>query len=203
MALAIKIEVPWDQANQQHACRLELLDSDGQAVLVDTGEGEQPIFIEAGFEVGRPAGVKPGTPIDLPLAINIPPFPLEPSGRYEWRLTIDGESDADWRVVASRPRSRGRLTARENALHLNEAEGQTLFFFGSDPFRRSDCRPKRGAKKCLTQKKGSGTHALGANEAKGQTLTTREKRPDPKERVRLASLLPQPVTLPPGAVLRN
>ena len=101
MALAIKIEVPWDQANQQHACRLELLDSDGQAVRVDTGEGEQPIFIEAGFEVGRPAGVKPGTPIDLPLAINIPPFPLEPSGRYEWRLTINGESDEDWRVAFS------------------------------------------------------------------------------------------------------
>jgi hypothetical protein len=101
MALAIKIEVPWDQANQQHACRLELLDSDGQPVHVDTGEGEQPIFIEAGFEVGRPAGVKPGTPIDLPLAINIPPFPLEAGGRYEWRLTIDGEADEDWRVAFS------------------------------------------------------------------------------------------------------
>ena len=101
MALAIKIEVPWDQANQQHACRLELLDSDGRPVLVDTGDGEHPIFIEAGFEVGRPPGVKPGTPIDLPLAINIPPFPLEPGGRYEWRLTIDGEGDADWRVAFS------------------------------------------------------------------------------------------------------
>lgn len=105
MALAIKIEVPWDQANQQHQCRLELLDSDGQPVLVDTGEGEQPIFIEAGFEVGRPPGVKPGTPIDLPLAINIPPFPLEAGGRYEWRLSIDGQTDDDWRVAFStRPR---------------------------------------------------------------------------------------------------
>ena len=29
MALAIKIEVPWDQANHPHTCRLELLDSEG------------------------------------------------------------------------------------------------------------------------------------------------------------------------------
>ncbi len=105
MALAVKIEVPWDQANQQHSCRLELLDSDGQPVEVEAENGEQPIFIEAGFEVGRPVGVKPGTPIDLPLAINIPPFPLEPGNRYEWRLSIDGRSDDDWRVAFStRPR---------------------------------------------------------------------------------------------------
>src|SRR5205814_8751716 len=86
----------------------------------------------------------------------------------------------------------------------NEAEGQTLFFFGSDPFRRSDCRPKRGAKKCLTQKKGSGTHALGANEAEGQTLFVfgsdpfrrsdcrprrgAKKCPDPKESGRRSCL---------------
>lgn len=101
MALAIKIEVPWDQANQQHQCRLELLDSDGQPVVVEGPDGEQPIFIEAGFEVGRPVGVKPGTPIDLPLAINIPPFPLQPGGRYEWRLSIDGQTDDDWRAAFS------------------------------------------------------------------------------------------------------
>jgi hypothetical protein len=101
MALAIKIEVPWDQANQPHTCRLELLDSDGQAVETETPEGEQAIFFEANFEVGRPAGVKPGTPIDLPLAVNIPPVPLEPGGRYEWRLSIDGEAQPDWRVAFS------------------------------------------------------------------------------------------------------
>jgi uncharacterized protein DUF6941 len=105
MALAIKIEVPWDQANTPHTCRLELLDSDGQPVEAETEEGEHPIFFEAGFEVGRPPGVKPGTPIDLPLAVNMPPVPLEPGGRYEWRLSIDGRTEPDWRVAFStRPR---------------------------------------------------------------------------------------------------
>jgi hypothetical protein len=105
MALAIKIEVPWDQANTPHSCRLELLDSDGQPVEAETPEGEQPIVFEASFEVGRPPGVKQGTPIDLPLAVNMPPVPLEPGGRYEWRLLIDGRTEPDWRVAFStRPR---------------------------------------------------------------------------------------------------
>ena len=35
------------------------------------GRGGPAIEIGGEFEVGRPAGVKPGTPIDLPLAINL------------------------------------------------------------------------------------------------------------------------------------
>jgi len=102
MALAIKIEVPWDQANQPHVCRLELLDSDGQPINAETPDGDEAeIFFEANFEVGRPVGVKPGTPIDLPLAVNIPPLPLQPGGRFEWRLSIDGRTEADWRVAFS------------------------------------------------------------------------------------------------------
>jgi hypothetical protein len=101
MALAIKIEVPWDQTNRHHQCRLELIDSDGQPVTTETPDGEQPIVFEAGFEIGRPAGLKPGTPLDLPLAVTVPPLQLEAGGRYEWRLSIDGDSEDDWRVAFS------------------------------------------------------------------------------------------------------
>ena len=107
MALAIKIEVPWDRANQKHQCQIELLDADGQAVTLETPEGPRPVQMSADFEVGRPPGLKPGTPIDLPLAINVGPMPIPPGGRYEWRLTIDGETQDDWRVVFStRPAAR-------------------------------------------------------------------------------------------------
>jgi hypothetical protein len=57
--------------------------------------------MSADFEVGRPPGLKPGTPIDLPLAINVGPMPIPPGGRYEWRLSIDGETQDEWRVVFS------------------------------------------------------------------------------------------------------
>jgi hypothetical protein len=86
--LAIKVEVPWEATNRPFRLRLELLDSDGQQVLLPSAEQQsQPLFFETQFEVGRPAGVKPGTPLDWPFAINFGPLPLA-AGRYEWRCTI-------------------------------------------------------------------------------------------------------------------
>jgi len=96
MGIAVKIEVPWDQANIQHTFRLTLVDTDEQAVLVPGAE--QPVQVEGQFEVGRPPGLKPGTPLDFALAVNVPPLPLQPDSRYVWRLLIDGKSDEDWYV---------------------------------------------------------------------------------------------------------
>jgi hypothetical protein len=96
-AIALKFEVPWDRANQRHEIELELLTGDGDPVLVPGPDGEPiPLRIEGQLEVGRPAGLKPGTPIDAAMAINLGPLPLEPDRRYQWRLSIDGEHDEDW-----------------------------------------------------------------------------------------------------------
>jgi hypothetical protein len=94
-AIAIYIQVPWDQTNFGHRFRLELLDADGQPVL---GGEEKPVMVEGNFEVGRPAGLKPGTPIDVPLALNVGPMRLPPDSRFEWRLTLDGETGDTWRL---------------------------------------------------------------------------------------------------------
>jgi hypothetical protein len=101
-AIAAYIQVPWDRTNVQHEFRLELIDADGDPVSLEGPDGEvQPVTIEGAFEVGRPVGVRPGTPIDVPLALNIGPLGLPPGGRYEWRLAIDGETDDDWRLAFS------------------------------------------------------------------------------------------------------
>ncbi|MGH3022315.1 MAG: DUF6941 family protein [Gaiellaceae bacterium] len=99
-AIALLIQVPWDQANTKHTLRIELLDADGQLLTGENPEGQEgPTgLIEGGFEVGRPAGLKPGTPIDAPLAIPIPPLNIPPGGRYEWRLHIDDETREEWRL---------------------------------------------------------------------------------------------------------
>ena len=94
--IALLIQVPWDQANTVHSFSVELLDSDGAPVVVESEEEEeQPVAFGGEFEVGRPPGIKPGTPLDFPVAVNSTPMPLEP-GRYEWRLTIDGSAREDW-----------------------------------------------------------------------------------------------------------
>ncbi len=100
-AIAIQVLVPWDMANQRHDMRLELLDTDGQPVTVDTPVGEQPLVIENQFEVGRPPGHRPGTPIDMTMAINLGPIPLAPGNRYEWRLSIGEETREEWTLPFS------------------------------------------------------------------------------------------------------
>lgn len=100
MALAIRLSVPWDRANEPHTITATLLDEDGETV--DPGEG--PITVEGIVEVGRPAGVKPGTPLDSPFVLSFPPLPLE-AGRYVWELEAEGATlaRAAFTVLAEAP----------------------------------------------------------------------------------------------------
>ena len=97
-AIALKIEVDWNDANRRHQFHLELLDADGQAVRLPTPEGEQTVEVRGDFEVGRPAGLIPGTPLDAAIAINIGPLPLTPGRRFVWRVTINGHTTPEWEV---------------------------------------------------------------------------------------------------------
>ncbi|MGI9120008.1 MAG: DUF6941 family protein [Acidimicrobiales bacterium] len=99
MAIAMKIDVPWDQTNQRHRWVLDLVDQDAQPIVVTTPEGERPVRISGDFEVGRPAGLAQGTPIDLPLAISVGPIPLPPGSRCVWQLSIDGQADPAWTLA--------------------------------------------------------------------------------------------------------
>jgi Family of unknown function (DUF6941) len=100
-AVALKLEVPWDQANTKHTFDLSLLDADGNPVVVPTPQGEQAIQLGGEFEVGRPAGLIPGTPIDITMAISLGPLPLPAGSRFTWRLTIDNTAEDDWYVSFS------------------------------------------------------------------------------------------------------
>lgn len=99
MAIAIKIDVPWDQATAPHRWVLDLIDEDGHPVTTPSPEGGRPVRVSGNFEVGRPETVAEGTPIDLPLAINIGPLALPAGRRCVWRLSIDGRSAPDWQVA--------------------------------------------------------------------------------------------------------
>lgn len=94
LGIAIRIEVPWDRANVQHEWRLELLDEDGQPVRAQ----DRPIVVAGKFEAGRPAGLRPGTPLNVPLAINFATLPLQPGHSYTWQLSINGQIRNEWRA---------------------------------------------------------------------------------------------------------
>lgn len=104
-AIAMLLEVPWNEANQRFQFKLELLSEDAQPVLMPTPEGERPLVLDGAFEVGRPAGARVGMPLNVPIAINLPHLPLQPDRVYVWRLSIDGRTDEDWRLTfTTRPR---------------------------------------------------------------------------------------------------
>jgi len=112
-AVAVLIEVPWDQTNTKHRVLIELLDVDGESVEVEQPDGSsEPVKAESMLEVGRPPGVKPGTAQNAALAVNVGPLPLEPGSQYVSRLSIDGHSEDDWSLVfQTRPNGPQALAA--------------------------------------------------------------------------------------------
>lgn len=99
MALALLVAVPWDQANQRFNLTAKLMTADGEQVQV---EG-QDVTAGGDLEVGRPAGIKPGTPLNLPLALKFQGVSLPPGG-YRWEVHIDGT------LMASAPFRAGPTT---------------------------------------------------------------------------------------------
>lgn len=101
-AVVAFIRVPWDRTNVPLDVSMELVDDDGRPVLLPgPPEGElAPIMdFRTQLEVGRPAGVAPGTPIGSSFAVNLQPMPLPP-GRYSWRLEVaEGRFSASFSVV--------------------------------------------------------------------------------------------------------
>lgn len=105
-AIAGIIEVPWSQTDGVHELRFELIDLDGNPILIQTPDGVQPVRIDAAFEVQPAADARVGAYSPFPFVVNSPPLPLPPGSHLEWRATIDGRQHEDWRLAFStRPAS--------------------------------------------------------------------------------------------------
>ena len=91
-AVAMKVGVDAHEFNREHHWELFLEDADGQPVRFDTPDGPQAIEVRGDFSAGAPEAVPVGTPVDVPIAVNFGPIPLQNGSRFTWRLVIDGES---------------------------------------------------------------------------------------------------------------
>jgi hypothetical protein len=88
LAVALKIDVDWHEADRSHHWELFLEDADGQPVMI---EGS-PVEVRGEFAVPRPPDLPEGSPVAVAAAVNVGPIPLPPGTRYVWRLIINGES---------------------------------------------------------------------------------------------------------------
>lgn len=89
MALAIKLSIPWSRANESHHIEAMLVTEAGDDVL---HEG-QPIRADGAIEVGRPPGLRHGTPLDAVFVLSFQNLSLEPGG-YVWELRERRASEA-------------------------------------------------------------------------------------------------------------
>jgi hypothetical protein len=95
--VAVLFHIPWQRTNEKISFTLKLLDEDGTAVIQPGPNGAQEVRAGGQFEAGRPAGLAPGTEINVPVAFNTV-LQLSPGGRYTWVLEIDEQADDEWRL---------------------------------------------------------------------------------------------------------
>jgi hypothetical protein len=97
-AVVGKIDVPWHLREEEHALRLDLVDTDGSPFLVPQPELNPLVLPLQSFDpawVGD--DIKPGTSLDWPFAANVGPgLPLAPNTRYEWRIVINDVVEDGW-----------------------------------------------------------------------------------------------------------
>jgi hypothetical protein len=98
-SVAFILHVPWDETNRKIKWTLDLLSGDGKPVVIQTGSDSfSNIHMENEIEVGRPPGIKQGSSINVPFAVNVGPLPLSANSTFEWVLRV---RDKQWRVAFS------------------------------------------------------------------------------------------------------
>ncbi len=95
--IALLFHVPWQNTNEKTLFTLRLVNEDGQPVTQPGQPGDQPIQVGGQFEAGRPAGIAPGTDINVPIAFNTV-LRLVPGQRFTWVLEIESRADEAWRL---------------------------------------------------------------------------------------------------------
>jgi hypothetical protein len=89
MSLAVKLSVPWSRSNERIHFEARLITDQGEHV---EQEGE-PVLAEGNLELGRPPGLRPGTPLDATFVLNFHGLNLS-TGGYVWELRIDDAAAA-------------------------------------------------------------------------------------------------------------
>ncbi len=94
MSLAVKLTVPWSRANEKIHMQATLVTDHGEDVLQEGPDGaSNPVRAEGDLELGRPPGLRPGTPLDATFVLNFEGLDLD-AGGYVWQLEVGGDMAA-------------------------------------------------------------------------------------------------------------
>ena len=84
LAIALVLEVGYNEALKPHHLEIVLRREDGQDV------GPRAI---ATFNVGHPPWLEPGAPVTVPLAFEQQGIVFDSYGRFEWVVYVDGDQE--------------------------------------------------------------------------------------------------------------
>ncbi len=82
LAVVVTLEVPYDQAMQEHRLLVELVTEDGEAT---------PYRAEGLFRLGHPPMLARGAPVFQTSSLTFPMLRFERPGRYAWMVSCDGD----------------------------------------------------------------------------------------------------------------
>ena len=85
LALAVKMALPWTDADRAVPLEAALLTEDGHAV----DAGGEPVRFTAEVQASRSEDLPPGTPLDVAVAIRFANMVLAPGG-YRFEVSVDG-----------------------------------------------------------------------------------------------------------------
>lgn len=88
MSLAVKLSVPWSRTNERIHIEGVLITDQGEEVTQEDG---QAIRAECDMELGRPPGLRPGTPLDATFVLDFQALDLSVGG-YVWELRLGGRT---------------------------------------------------------------------------------------------------------------
>jgi len=85
LTLAVRVRIPWQMTTQQISFRVLVLDADRQALVPDP-------LIQGEFEVGRPAGSRPGDELAIQFVVPLTGFPVQQEGTIYFHLIIEDQT---------------------------------------------------------------------------------------------------------------
>jgi hypothetical protein len=99
-AVAVFVEAEWNECNKPHDFVLELVDAEGNLVMVPAINGQQALRLEQQLTVPSISGAPNGTPGRVSMLIELQGggLPLVVGQRYCWIVHIDDRTDEQWQT---------------------------------------------------------------------------------------------------------
>ena len=92
VGIGVVVRMGRKRVGKVHAIRLELLDYDGNVVVIGPPDGPGQMVFDGALVIAGLSDPSLKTPLLGGYALNLPPFPLEPGREYQWRLHVDGKT---------------------------------------------------------------------------------------------------------------